>query len=211
MLRLMGKQRIRDEEVLAFASKLSLRYKGRGSLMKAFEEAAKGNAHLERVASRLRLSCSAHDAAEGRPENRNLDELLMIVESGLRKGYNIRRALELFRSRLESEMRQRERFRAKTGSPMALTYMGMCVFFPLFTGISSVILTSAVGGSGSIGALANGFVLVSMLYPPIILYLSSAFAHPDRPALQNLLAVAPYLTLASAITLITRNYLSGML
>ena len=120
--------------------------------------------------------------------------------------------LNLLAVRLEREIRVRNRFRAKVGGLQTLTYMGMGLFFPLFSGISAMILSSTLGlldkGTSS---LSGGFLLVSLSYVPIILYLSAAFAHPERNAAQNLFAIAPYFLLASVVMLATQTYLANIL
>ncbi|MDE1855124.1 MAG: hypothetical protein KGH57_02270 [Candidatus Micrarchaeota archaeon] len=196
-----------DEKVASFASALLAENLDDAPLLRAFENAARSNKFLEKTARALRMSGSADYSELQKIDNGHLVELVRIVSSGVRNGAGVRRALELFRDRLEREISSKNRFRAKAGSSMALTYMGMCIFFPLFSGISSVILGSSVGD----GELTRGFLAVSMLYPLIILCISSAFLHPERRISRNLLSAAPYFALASVITLATSNYLSGML
>lgn len=183
---------------------------GRGALIRRFRHAAKGHHDLERESSALLLSGSllGHAREEGTAD---IGELMAIVESGVVHGSSIRRSLELFMERVEERVRRANRFRSKAGAPVALIYMGMGVFFPLFSGISAVILSGSLGYSAGVTSLTRGFLGVAMLYMATILYLSSAFAHPERKVARNIAAVLPYLGLGSAIMLTSHTFLSGIL
>lgn len=57
----------------------------------------------------------------------------------------------------------------------------------------------------------SGFLTTCAAYVPIILYLTTAFAHPERKAYANALSVAPYALLTSLILVLTQTYLSNIL
>lgn len=200
-----------DQDVLALARRMIGLLHMR-TLIKSFEGAAAGNEELERLASKLKASRVLSEVCAQELGNRNLVELLHLVGAGVESGSDASRPLALFAAHLEREIKMRNRFRAKVGGLQALTYMGMGVFFPLFSGISAIILSSSLGlFDRSSALLGNGFIAVALSYIPIILYLSSAFSHPDRNALQNALAVLPYFTLASIVMLATQVYLANTL
>ena len=200
-----------DQEVLTLARRI-VGLCGTHTLIKSFEEAVSGNEELECMASRLKVSRTLDGVSTEGLGNRNLAELLRLVGAGMENGSDASRPLASFASHLEREMKMRNRFRAKVGGLQALTYMGMSVFFPLFSGISAIILSDSLGlFDKSSVLLGNSFMVLAISYVPIILYLSSAFSHPERSALQNAFAALPYFALVSIVMLATHAYLANML
>lgn len=201
-----------DEEALALAKRVLASCSDSKPLMKAFEEAVAGSERLERVASRLKTSRALDVFSLRGIGSRRLEELVRIVAFGVGSGSSSRKQIALFAAKLEHELRMRNRLRAKTNGMQALTYMGMGVFFPLFSGISAVILSNSLGlFEKSAMAASSGFLLTALSYVPMILYLTSAFAHPERNAGQNVLAIIPYFSLASLVVYATQTYIANIL
>ncbi len=208
MLEFRGKRE--SERALLLAESTLSEYRRTGSVTKAFERAAVADEKLARISRRMKLSGSAGACDEhigGR-----LSDLIGLVEIGTGTRSDMSRALELFAERLRSEIKARNRFAAKAGSSMTLTYMGMCFFFPLFSGISTIILTSSLGLTGSAAAsMGRAFLFTSLTYVLVILSISHAFAHPNSSVADAAKSVLPYFTLASAVALATQSFLSGIL
>ncbi len=197
-----------DEHALVLAHELAMEKKR--LLLKRLFACAGGNVQLGRIATELRLTgscCDTHLLCA----NEATGELMALVTQGVERGTNVSVALGLLETRLENRMQEGNRFKAKAGAPLALVYMGMGVFFPLFSGISAVILTGSLGASSSVGSLAQGFMLVTSLYVAVTLCLSAAFAHPERRVVQNIVSILPYLGLGITITLTSHAYLTGIL
>ncbi len=183
-----------------------------GSATKAFEHVARGMPELERFAAEIRLHGSARLPSKEELGSDRLVEFMRLVESGAERKADMLKSMTLFKKKLDSEIRTRNRFRAKAGSALTLTYMGMAFFFPLFSGISAIILTSSVGlADAAAKATGQSFIFVALLYALITLSLSSAFSHPEMDATNVLRGIAPYFILASVVAFATQSYLSGIL
>jgi len=97
---------------------------------------------------------------------------------------------------------------AKMGSAQTLTKMGMCIFFPLFSGISATIISESLDFVGkNVQYTKTCFLVVAIAYIPITLYISTAFAHPERSIAQNVISIIPYFSVAVSVVLLTQNYL----
>ncbi len=139
-------------------------------------------------------------------------ELVRLVSFGVWKGADVEKALAVFARNLERGIFFENRTRAKTGGSQALTLIGMGVFFPLFSGISAVIVSSSLGMlNPGASQTYSSFIAVSAAYVPIILCLSSAFAHPERGWARNITGIIPYFILALAIIFSTQTFISGIL
>jgi hypothetical protein len=170
------------------------------AIMRSFEKACADRAILSPVTRSLTISRSARSSLIRTFRNRRMKEFLRIIFSGMGTGADVSKPLTLFVHNLEADIEMENRIRAKTGSSQALTRMGMCLFFPLFTGISTVIVSSSLGMLGEGASFMYGeFAAVCAAYVPIILYLSSAFARPDRNAAQNFSSIIPYVCVAAGI------------
>lgn len=212
MLKLaLNRKKSGKNEALALAKKM-LALPDSMPLIKKFEDAAVGDQNLERIASKLRLSRTLDCACLQVLDNKALIELTRIVALGVEKGSKEKKALLLFAARLEHEIKAENRFRAKSGGLQTLTYMGMGLFFPLFSSISAIILSGSLGLFGkSTAGLSGGFILVAACYIPIILYLTSAFSHPERSALRNMLSITPYFALGMFVIAASQVYLANIL
>ncbi len=199
-----------DEDVVKLARRLNSYYQNSHSLMKSLGHAGRDSELLKCEISHLR--CTGALPEHVFFENKRMGEFVKIVAFGIENGANVERTLLMFAVRLELEIKRKNRIREKTGGLQALTLIGMSVFFPLFSGISTIIISSSLGlfdkGADVIG---RNFLSVAIAYVFIILYLSSAFAHSERSPLKNVSSLAPYLALAVAIILISQNYLSAVL
>ncbi|MDE1874206.1 MAG: hypothetical protein KGI04_03760 [Candidatus Micrarchaeota archaeon] len=201
-----------DGSVVSLASDMLSRCDSHGSVSRAFDELADRTPALRGAASSLKLTGSVDSDKNESLGNEFLSRFIGIVASGYADGADIKKPLAAFRDELERDIAARARFKAKVGGSAALIYMGMGVFFPLFSGISSIVLTTSLGAAGSGSAvLGTCFIAVSIVYAAMTLYLSAAFAHPERNAKANLFSTAPYIAMAAAVALLTKTYLSGVL
>jgi len=203
---------ISDSEVVILAKHLLHDYSRSHMLLKSVERELGKRAGLKRSGRWLRFARCGKKSGTLSEGNRNLEELFSIIASGIENGTDIRRALNLFIARLEQDMGTRNRIREKIGSSQMLTTLGMGAFFPLFSGISVTIITSALGlFEQSTAILCRNFLLVAIVYVPMILYISSAFAHPEKSAKLNAIAIAPCFLLAVSILFLTQTYLGNIL
>ncbi len=191
------------------AKRLLSAYASSHSLLKTLGKATKDSPELHAACLKLIAGGTPGKVSFG---NKSLEELFGIVSLGVVTGVSIERPLSLFIGRLEDEIRRKNRLRTKTGSLQTLTYIGLAAFFPLFSGISATILSSSAGMLDRPAALArNSFMLVSIAYIPIVLYMASAFSHPERSFAQNAASLLPYFALASFILFVTQGYLANVL
>lgn len=181
-------------------------------LLKSVERELGKKAELRPAARWLHFARCRKKLTAASGENRNMEELVRITAFGIENGTDVKRALSLFIARLEQSIATKNRIKSKIGSSQTLTSLGMGAFFPLFSGISATIISSALGlFERSTATLCRNFLLVAIAYIPIILYLSSAFAHPERNAKQNAIAAAPCFLFAVSILFATQTYLSNIL
>jgi hypothetical protein len=201
-----------DAEVAVIAKDILDRYSHTRLLLKSFKDACNGRKGMGLVSRELMLERAARKSSLLSFGNRRMGELVRLVSFGVGKGANMERALSVFVRKLERDIFFENRIRAKTGGSQALTLIGMGVFFPLFSGISAVIVSSSLGMLDSGASQAyTGFIAVSAAYVPIILFLSSSFAHPDRGVVRNIAGIIPYFALALAIIFSTQTFISGIL
>lgn len=210
----MRTRAVKDAEVTALAKDLLSEYRRSKSLLRALGTVAKSRAlpdGARAVANRLKVSQALARSDLSALPNAYLAELFSIVAFGIENGTAVDEALEMFVRRLEGEISLRNRLRTKTGGAQALTYMGMGVFFPLFSSISAVILNSSLGLFGSAGGVPSGFALLCAAYVPIVLFLSASFAHPESSPIRNALSVAPCMAVAFCIMLFVPQILLHVL
>jgi hypothetical protein len=200
--------RIKDEEVVTLAKSILGRYSESHTLLKSFEDSCRGNKGLLRISRMMRIAGSGGEDYTGMFQNRHMRELLKMIRLGAANGMNIEKGLSLFIRNLDQEMELKNRMTAKMGSAQTLTKMGMCIFFPLFSGVSATIISESLDLTGkSIQYAKACFLLVAMAYVPIILYISAAFAHPERGIAQNIISIIPYFSVAVCVILLTQSYL----
>ncbi len=161
---------------------------------------------------KLRISQALGSRDIATIRNKQFQDLMRIVLLGVSTGANVERALSLFIKRLEYQINANNRMKAKVGAAQTLTKLGMSLFFPLFSGISAVIISSSLGlfGKSSISTYRS-FLIIALAYIPIILYLSSAFSHPERDFAANLHALLPPFLFAICIIVFTQVYLANAL
>lgn len=140
-----------------------------------------------------------------------MKELLSIVAHGMDTGANVGEAIDLFITRMSREIELENKVRIKIGGAQSLTYLGMAVFFPLFSGISMVILQSSYELSGSAPVSWLSFTALSCAYVLIILYISTAFAHPENSMPRNALSILPYFISALFIMAFVPRALTSVL
>lgn len=206
--------RASDADAANLAKDLLFEYRRSKSLLRALSRAERSGSLPDEArvpANKLRLSQESASAEIASMRSRYLGELFSIVAFGVESGADVGEALELFVRRLEGEMSLKNKLKAKMGGAQALTYLGMGVFFPLFSSISSVILGSSAGLFGGDPEVSSGFALVSAAYVPMILLISASFAHPEDSFLRNASSVAPYLAAAFCIMLFVPNVLLHVL
>jgi hypothetical protein len=206
------RSRMSDADVAVIAKDLLDRYSRSHLLLRAFGDSCTGRKQMARVSRELLIGRSSRKSSVSAFGNGHMKELVMLVSFGVERGANMEKALSIFVRNLERGIFFQNRIRAKTGGSQALTLMGMGVFFPLFTGISAVIISSSLGMLDINASYTyTRFVAVSAAYVPMILYISSAFAHPDRGMLRNLTGIAPYFALAMAIIYSMQTFIGGIL
>jgi hypothetical protein len=211
-----GARAVPDREVLIFARALLSEYSRSKLLIKSFDMALGSSSsafqeQLEPLARMLYLSRTADKSAVEKLHNRNFSELFGIVSFGAESGSNICEALGLFVSRLEREIKLKNKLKSKIGGTQTLTRMGLCVFFPLFCGISSVILQSSSGLAGDASQASSTLLLISAAYAPIMLFISAEFAHPESLPGRNLFGILPYAAASASIMYLVPGLLSHIL
>jgi hypothetical protein len=204
------KDELKDSNVLVIAKAILASYLDSHCLAKSLARECKKATQLAFVGKSLAASAPRASVLD-RFENRNMRELLRMIFSGIDSGSDISKPLSLFVRDLERKISTQNRIRSKTGGSQALTVMGMALFFPLFAGISEVIMASSLGMLGEAPAAGAGFATASAAYVPIILYLSSAFAHPERGAAQNVISIAPYVCVAAIVSVAARALVGNAL
>lgn len=206
---------LKSQALLPFVRELLIDYRSSHSLIKSAKKAQTVQPLPKSASQLLRKLDIAGLALQGdieELENNDFRELFAILAFGIGSGADMGNALELFLARLEKENAMRNRLKAKMGGMQALTYMGMCVFFPIFSSVSGVILNSSLSLFGG-GALrgAFGFMLICAAYIPITLFISTEFSHPERPSKRNAVAILPYAAFAFAVLYFVPSLLSSIL
>jgi hypothetical protein len=205
---------VKDADVVVLAKDLLSECGRSKSLSKAFAAVA-ASPLLPRaartLANKLMLTRALTPSEIATLRNGYLGELFSIAAFSMESGINVEDALELFVKRLEGEISLKNKLRVRMGSAQALTYLGMGVFFPLFSSISSVILSGSLNLFGSETGVSSSFTLISAAYVPLILLLSASFAHPENSFPRNALSMAPYIALAFCIILFVPNVLLHVL
>ena len=205
---------MKDADVVVLAKDLLSECGRSKSLSKAFAAVA-ASPLLPRaartLANKLMLTRALTPSEIATLRNGYLGELFSIAAFSMESGINVEDALELFVKRLEGEISLKNKLRVRMGSAQALTYLGMGVFFPLFSSISSVIFSSSLGPLAGEPGASQGFMMLSAAYVPIILFLSASFAHPENSFLRNAFSVMPYLAAAFCIMLFVPRILLHVL
>ncbi len=207
-----GGSRMTDTDVALISRDLLDRYSQTHLLLKSFNGSCQGRKEMVRASRELGLGRSVRKSSLLLFNNTHMRELVRLVSFGVDNGVDVEKSVSIFIRNLERKIVFENRIRAKTGGSQALTLMGMGVFFPLFSGISAVIISSSLGmlDMGASYTYAC-FIAVSAAYVPIILYLSSAFSHPERGPLKNAVGIAPYVALAVVIMYSTQTFIGGIL
>lgn len=208
----LAAQSEQDSKVAILASRILHEYRVSQSLLKASSKALRMSnlPRAEKDSARLVI---LEPKLINRIEfgNKRLRELAVIIATGLELGSNIEKSLEMFVKRVEQEIMLENKLRSKIGSMQTLTYLGVSLFFPLFSGITAVILNTSFGILGSGVGPGNGILPISAVYIVIILYLSSAFAHPEKNLKGNVAGIVPYVAVSLAVLYATQHYISYVL
>ncbi|MGA3020845.1 MAG: hypothetical protein ABSD68_02765 [Candidatus Micrarchaeales archaeon] len=203
-----NRRRTKDEEVVALAKSILSRYSESHILLRSFEDSCRGDENMLRISRIMRIAGSSGEDYISSFQNRHMRELLKMIRLGTANGMNIEKGLSLFIRNLDREILLKNRMAAKMGGAQTLTKMGMCLFFPLFSGISATIISESLDFvSKNVQYTRACFLIVAVAYIPIILYISAAFAHPERSVAQNAFSILPYFSVAVCVILLTQNYL----
>jgi hypothetical protein len=206
--------RVKDADVAALAKSLLFEYRRSKSLSKSIRSAIRSSALPKKakiLMNKLLISQTLTREESSVFNNDNLAELFSILAFGVGSGSNVDEALGIFIRRVEAEISLRNKMKVKVGGAQALTYLGMSVFFPLFSGISSVIFNSSLGFFGGGTAVSSGFEVACAAYVPIILCISASFAHPERSFARNSLSVVPYVAVALSVMFFVPIFLLNLL
>lgn len=193
--------------MLLLAAETLREYRRSRSLIRALRSALKKSALPDPEKGLLsRLLLDPGQSPGSQTKSKEVAELAFIVASCMETGSSAEAPLKLFIKRLEQEISLENKLKSKTGSMQTLTYLGVSVFFPMFSGIVAAILNSGVGLAGP-GFPTARFQALCFTYVLVTLFLSQAFAHPERQAAGNLLSIIPFAFVALAVMYLTRNYL----
>lgn len=208
------KSRADDAGSLAFAKDLLCEYRRSKLLLRSIRNVTRSHAlpgEARAIANKLVFSQALPASELEALRSDSMRELFAILAFGAENGNDVEEALDLFTKRLEVETSLKNRLKVKMGGAQALTYMGMSVFFPLFSSISAVIFNSSLGFFGTGAAVSSSFELACAAYVPLILCISASFAHPERPFAENALSVAPYAAVAFFVMVFVPNVLLHVL
>jgi hypothetical protein len=207
------KDEMKDSDVLVIAKSILASYSESHCLARSLVKECGKRRQIALIGRSLSASGAPTASLLPGLENRNLRELLRMIFSGIDSGADISKPLSLFVRDLERRISETNRIKSKTGGSQALTLMGMSLFFPLFAGISEVIMSGSLGmlGDSAPASASAGFVTASAAYIPIMLYLSSAFAHPERGAVKNMISIAPYVCVAAIVSVAARALVGSIL
>ena len=109
-------------------------------------------------------------------EDKNIQELMEIIEISVQNGTDIRNNLSMFISRLESDMENSNQSIQSSLNMNGLSSLGISFFVPLFGGIGSSIINSSssiLGAGQSTETIA--FQVVIVAYIAIMSYIMEAF------------------------------------
>jgi hypothetical protein len=207
------RERISDAEVVTFARLLLSEYRRSGSITKALSRARRAR-RLPPLAAHLVRKLEIAQTSENLNANRAgplMKELLLIAAYGMETGSNVEEALDVFVTRASREIELGNKLKVRMGGAQALTRLGMGVFFPLFSGITSIILQSSASLSGSAPPSQLGLAALSCSYVLVILYISTAFAHPENAAPRNIISILPYFASALCILVLVPGVLTHVL
>ncbi len=191
----------KEEDTISLAKDVVKTYKTRGSLLKAAEQVGEPGRRL-----RLGGDSVMEDIAAA-SSNNSKAELFGILSFGAGYGKSVARSIELFVSRLESEIAQKNRIKERIGGMQTLTYLGMMVFLPLFGGVSAGIIQTSLGIVGINPALLeHSFLMLIEAYILLMLLLTRAFSSPRSSALSVLAASLPLFLIACNVMFAAYTY-----
>jgi hypothetical protein len=166
----------RDHELLAFAKEFREMSRGEG-LNAALAGSLKSDSapkELRELSKKMMLGqISLGDSRLC--EDKNTRELMEIIEISVQNGTDIKNNLNLFISRLESDMENSNQSMQNSLNMNTLSSFGVSFFVPMFGGIGS----SIISGSGAILGTASvpviPFQTVIVIYVAIMSYVMCAF------------------------------------
>jgi hypothetical protein len=142
----------------------------------------------------------------------HIGEIQEMLTIHIENGKNVSKRLSLFSRRLESEIRNEEKFYSKVNGLKGITYMGLIFFLPLFAGISSSILGTSMGFiAKNYTEIQNGFLLTVLAYIGIILYITETFSKHDKGILERLGSVLPLFSISAFMMTATAHYAVSIL
>ncbi|MEM3839038.1 MAG: hypothetical protein QXF01_00440 [Candidatus Micrarchaeaceae archaeon] len=206
-LRVKGAKKNIDAEILAFSGELLRNYTGglKRALLAAGKRKYSFRQQINEINARIRLGCET----ALKHENQHLNELFAVLYLGLGRGVGVRSALSQFASRLERQLRQRNRTMANSGAMRYVTHLGMSFFLPLFGGISSTILTatgSLIGNSPGIGA--HGLLYSMLAYIFSVLAVDAFFSNGHITYSELISSVIPVFSISAFVLLASAAYAS---
>ncbi len=146
------------------------------------------------------------------PAKGHIGEIQEMLATHLENGKNISKRLFLFSKRLESEIRNEEKFYSKVNGLKGITYMGLVFFLPLFAGISSSILGTSMGFIGkNYAEIQNGFLLTVLAYIAIILYITETFSKHDKGISERISSILPLFSVSAFMMTATAHYAISIL
>jgi len=101
-----------------------------------------------------------------------------ILILGLRRRSNIAKNLENFSSNLLKKIALRNKIKARVNGMQVLSLLGLIFFFPLFSGISSALVTYSIGSPITRLYVSNGMRAICLAYIFEILLITRAFLKP---------------------------------
>ncbi len=167
----------RDHELLAFTKEFSesVRKEGLNPALSRTLSAQSAPKEIKELSKSIMLG--KVDFSDSLPcEDKNTKELMEIIEISVQNGADIRNNLNMFISRMESDMENTNQSMQSSLNMNSLSSLGISFFVPLFGGIGSSIISSSgsILGAGQ-SAETTAFQVVIVAYIAIMSYIMEAF------------------------------------
>ncbi len=107
--------------------------------------------------------------------NDNLDELIELISSASDGGFDVKNSLDIYISKLESEMDLHNSAMQGSLNMNTLSQLGVNFFVPLFGGIGASIMSSSTSILGSLHPPTIQFELLIVLYSGMMSFVMSIF------------------------------------
>lgn len=200
----------RDAEASALLGVLSYEYSRTGSALASLRSIAeKASKDKKNAAKALRASIMSPGTAISRISDAGKDtrRVLGLAIHSAYTGADISSGISILQGRLSAELSERRKSEAASRPMEFVGIAGIAFFFPMFSGISTDIVSSYLLKA----SLALPLKIMSLSYVLLMLLLGGALKNPAAGVIDTVYSIMPAAAMATAVMLLSSAYVSSIL